>query len=55
MSDAVVIEFTPKREYVWEHRACGGQMFYLHRDGSVQCAECKEFVRTLCWGDKSKP
>lgn len=49
-----VIEFTPKREYVWEHR-CGAQSqrFFLHRDGSVQCDGCKEFVPDLVWGKRS--
>ena len=51
---ATVIEFTPKREYVWEHRACKGQKFFLHRDGTVQCAECKEIVDSLCWGHRDK-
>lgn len=50
--DSNVIEFTPKREYVWEHRSCQGQKFFLHRDGSVQCVECKEYIDTLCWGKK---
>lgn len=53
---ATVIEFKPKRELVWQH-ACSenGQKFYLHKDGSVQCAECNEFVSVLCWGERDKP
>lgn len=48
---ADVIEFTPKREYVWEHRCVAqGQTFFLHRDGSVQCQGCNEFVPGLVWG-----
>jgi hypothetical protein len=51
-----VVEFTPKREYVWAHtKGCnGGQEFWLHRDGSVQCCECKAYIPTLCWGHKEK-
>lgn len=46
-----VIKFTPKREYVWEHNcASNGQKFFLHRDGSVECADCHSFVKSLCWG-----
>lgn len=45
-----VIEFKPKREYVWQHH-CGEQMFYLERGGRVQCAQCKEIIETLVWGE----
>ena len=45
-----VIEFKPKREYVWQHH-CGEQVFYLERGGRIQCAQCKEIVDTLIWGE----
>lgn len=52
-----VVNFTPKREYVWTHTVnCPGssQTFWLHRDGSIQCAECKQYVDSLCWGHKDE-
>jgi hypothetical protein len=47
-----VVNFTPKREYVWTHdpRCCGSQTFWLHRDGSIQCAECLTRIDSLTWG-----
>ncbi len=57
---ADVLQFTPKCEYVWAHRCAGraredwGQEFFLHRDGTVQCSACKEFVNDLCWGKRGK-
>lgn len=54
-SECNVVEFTPKREYVWEHRCAGfSQTFFLHRDGSVQCQGCKEFVDEICWGKRNQ-
>jgi len=49
-----VVQFTPKKEYVWMHTeaGCDGQKFYLHRDGSVQCSACNRYVRALCWGKR---
>lgn len=52
-SESNVIDFAPKREYVWQHRCADvSQTFFLHRDGSVQCEACKEFIPTLCWGKR---
>jgi len=52
---ANILEFTPKREYVWEHRCAGrGQTFFLHRDGSMQCTSCREIVDDLVWGKKDQ-
>ena len=48
-----VVQFAPKRQYVWEHR-CGAQEFFLHRDGSIECPKCHEFIEDLCWGQRSK-
>lgn len=55
MSTDNIVDFAPKREYVWEHRCSGaGQTFFLYRDGSVQCEACKEFVPNLCWGKRGE-
>lgn len=52
-AESNVVDFAPKREYVWEHRCAEtGQTFFLHRDGSVQCEGCKEFIHDLCWGKR---
>jgi hypothetical protein len=50
----LVLEFTPRVEYVFEH-TCGSQQFYLHRDGSVQCAGCKRYAGNKVWGERRPP
>lgn len=37
-----------KSEFVFECR-CGGQHFYLHQDGCIECRDCKQFVSKLEW------
>jgi len=37
-----------KAEYVWEC-GCGGQHFYLHRDGTIECRSCKLIKETIEW------
>jgi len=40
----------PKRpEMVWECRNCGGQHFYLHNDGTIECRSCKLINETIEW------
>lgn len=29
--------------------ACGGQHFYLHKDGTIECRSCKHIVETIEW------
>lgn len=42
--------FRKKRiEPVWEH-PCGGQVFYLHESGHIECARCHEFIGKT-WGE----
>ena len=38
-----------KPEHVWECN-CGGQLFYLHDDGGIECRSCKTIKTTLLWG-----
>lgn len=49
-SDKVVdLPFHPKRpEMIWECR-CGGQHFYLHNDGTIECRSCKLLNETIEW------
>jgi hypothetical protein len=42
-----------KAEFVYEC-ACGGQHFYLNKDGTVECRSCKQIVETLCWAYRQK-
>lgn len=52
---ADILEFMPKREYVWQHRCAAlGQEFFLHGNGSIQCSGCKEIVDNLVWGKKDQ-
>lgn len=38
-----------KPEHVWECN-CGGQLFYLHKDSTIECRSCKTIRTTLLWG-----
>lgn len=45
--------FRKKRvEPVWEH-PCGGQTFYLHEGGKIECARCHEFI-SKSWSDPTE-
>lgn len=50
MNDVVDLEqFRPKKpEMIWECR-CGGQHFYLNKDGTVECRSCKLINETIEW------
>lgn len=37
-----------KIEYVFEC-ACGGQHFYLHQDGCIECRDCEHRVDKIEW------
>ncbi len=37
-----------KPEFVWECN-CGGQMFYLNIDGTIECRSCKLVRETIEW------
>jgi hypothetical protein len=42
-------KFRKKRaEFVWEC-GCGGQHFYLHRDGTIECRSCKLVKESIEW------
>lgn len=32
---------------VWNCTECGGQVFWLHTDGTVSCAECDDLIEDL--------
>jgi len=53
MNEDNVIElhaFKPKQpEWVWECE-CTGQLFYLNRDGTIQCRSCTRVRETIRWG-----
>ncbi len=38
----------PKVEYVFEC-ACGGQQFYLHQHGAIECRDCQQIIEKLEW------
>jgi len=40
---------TKKPDLIWECN-CGGQLFWLHKDGAVECRDCKTVKSTLRWG-----
>jgi hypothetical protein len=37
-----------KAEMVWECD-CGGQHFYLNRDGTIECRSCKQIRESIEW------
>jgi hypothetical protein len=45
----VLADFREKRpEWVFECK-CGSQLFFLHRDGTVECRSCKLIRETIEW------
>lgn len=52
-ADGNVVElsdFREKRpEYVFECKACTGQHFYLHVDGTIECRSCKHISERIEW------
>jgi hypothetical protein len=40
---------TKKPEHVWECN-CGGQLFWLNKDGTIECRSCKTVKTSLLWG-----
>jgi len=49
MGEVTELPFRPKRpELIWECR-CGGQHFYLHNDGTIECRSCKLVNETIEW------
>lgn len=50
MSDVVSLEdFREKKpEMVFECK-CGGQHFYLHGDGTIQCRSCQHIMERIEW------
>lgn len=45
----VMADFKAKKpELVWEC-SCGGQMFYLNVDGTIQCRSCRLVRESIEW------
>lgn len=45
----VLADFKPKKiEEVWEC-SCGGQHFYLNKDGTIECRSCRLIRETIEW------
>lgn len=49
MEVLVLDDFRPKKlEEVFEC-GCGGQHFYINRDGTIQCRSCRLIKETIEW------
>lgn len=45
----VRVDFSLKRpEWVFECQ-CGGQLFFLHHDGTIECRSCKLICERIEW------